>query len=120
MLAEQEGTELRDASEYSTLLNATARDGHSGVGLSVCLGDRGSGLEEARHLLNEHRQNLVNGLKLVKDQGIVPLAHLQYFDAGDRILDTIVEIVAGMSFQTADLRKPILDLARSEDGKVKV
>src|SRR5690606_5742776 len=30
LLAEQEGTELRDASEYSTLLNATARYGHSG------------------------------------------------------------------------------------------
>ena len=120
LLAEQEGTELRDASEYSTLLNATARYGHSGVGLSVCLGDRGSGLEEARHLLNEHRQNLVNGLKLVKDQGIVPLAHLQYFDAGDRILDTIVGIVAGMSFQTADRRKPILAFARSDEGKLKV
>lgn len=120
LLAEQEGTELRDASEFSTLLNATARYGHSGVGLSVCLGDRGSALEEARLLLNEHRQNLVNGLKLVKEEGIVSLAHLQYFDAGDRIRETIVGIVAGMSFQTADRRKPILAFARSEDGKLKV
>jgi single-stranded-DNA-specific exonuclease len=120
LLTEQEGTELRDASEYSTLLNATARYGHSGVGLSVCLGDRGRALEEARLLLNEHRQNLVNGLKLVKEEGIVPLANLQYFDAGDRIRETIVGIVAGMSFQTADRRKPILAFARSEDGKLKV
>jgi len=120
LLTEQEGTELRDASEYSTLLNATARDGHSGVGLSVCLGDRGPALEEARLLLKQHRQNLVNGLKLVKDEGIVPLAHLQYFDAGDRILETIVGIVAGMSFQTADRRKPILAFALSDDGKLKV
>jgi len=120
LLTEQEGTELRDASEYSTLLNATARYGHSGVGLSVCLGDRGRALEEARLLLNEHRQNLVNGLKLVKEEGIVPLANLQYFDAGDRIRETIVGIVAGMSFQTADRRKPILAFAQSEDGKLKV
>jgi single-stranded-DNA-specific exonuclease len=120
LLAEKEGTELRDASEYSTLLNATARYGHADVGLSVCLGDRGPALEEARLLLNEHRQNLVNGLKLVKDEGIVLLAHLQYFDAGDRILETIVGIVAGMSFQTADRRKPILAFARSADGKLKV
>jgi len=120
LLAEQEGTELRDASEYSTLLNATARYGHSGVGLSVCLGDRGRALEEARLLLSEHRQNLVNGLKLVKDEGMVTLAHLQYFDAGDRIRETIVGIVAGMSLQTADRRKPILAFARSEDGKLKV
>ncbi len=120
LLAEQEGTELRDASEYSTLLNATARYGHSGVGLAVCLGDRGRALEEARLLLSEHRQNLVNGLKLVKEEGIVPLDHIQYFDAGDRILETIVGIVAGMSFQTADRRKPILAFAAAEDGRLKV
>jgi RecJ-like exonuclease len=120
LLLEREGTELRDASEYSTLLNATARYGHSDVGLAVCLGDRGAALEEARLLLNSHRQNLVNGLKLVKEEGIVPLAHLQYFDSGDRILETIVGIVAGMSFQTADRRKPILAFARSDDGRLKV
>ncbi len=120
LLSEQEGTELRDASEYSTLLNATARYGHSGVGLAVCLGDRGRGLEEARLLLAEHRQNLVNGLKLVKEEGIVPLSHIQYFDAKDRILDTIVGIIAGMSFQTADRRKPIIAFAAAEDGRLKV
>lgn len=48
------------------------------------------------------------------------LDSIQYFDAGDRILDTIVGIVAGMSFQTADRRKPILAFASSEDGRLKV
>jgi single-stranded-DNA-specific exonuclease len=120
LLAEPEGTELRDASEYSTLLNATARYGFSGVGLAVCLGDRGPALEDARRLLAEHRQNLVAGLKLVKEEGIVALDHIQYFDAGDRIMDTIVGIVAGMSFQTADRRKPILAFAICDDGRLKV
>lgn len=118
--AEPEGTELRDASEYSTLLNATARYGFSGVGLAVCLGDRGPALEEAKRLLAEHRQNLVAGLKLVKEEGIMALDSIQYFDAGDRIRDTIVGIVAGMSFQTADRRKPILAFATSDDGRLKV
>ncbi len=117
---EDEGTELRDASEYSTLLNATARYGHSDVGLGVCMGDRSASLEEARVLLKEHRQNLVNGLNLVKEEGITPLNHLQYFDAGDRILDTIVGIVAGMSFQMADRSKPILAFARDGSGNLKV
>ncbi len=44
LLGEQEGTELRDASEYSTLLNATARYGHADVGLQVCMGDQGESL----------------------------------------------------------------------------
>jgi RecJ-like exonuclease len=120
LLHETEGTELRDASEYSTLLNATARYGHAAVGLSVCMGDRDKALDEARVLLNQHRQNLVNGLKLVAEQGIIPLKSIQYFDAGDTILDTIVGIVAGMSFQMADRSRPILAFARTPSGELKV
>ncbi|HUS76293.1 MAG TPA: DHH family phosphoesterase [Methanothrix sp.] len=120
LLDEQEGTELRDASEYSTLLNATARYGHAGVGLQVCMGDRDKAFSEAQRLLGQHRQNLVNGLKLVSERGITPLKSIQYFDAGDAILDTIVGIVAGMSFQMADRSRPILAFARTAEGEIKV
>ena len=120
LLNEQEGTELRDASEYSTLLNATARYGHARVGLEVCMGDRDKAFDEAHTLLSQHRQNLVNGLKLVAQRGITPLNSIQYFDAGDAIRDTIIGIVAGMSFQMADRSRPILAFAQNEDGDLKV
>ena len=84
------------------------------------MGDRDRGFSEAQRLLGQHRQNLVNGLKLVAEKGITPLQSIQYFDAGDAILDTIVGIVAGMSFQMADRSRPILALARTEQGEVKV
>jgi len=119
-LREREGTELRDASEFSTLLNATARYGHADVGLQVCMGDRDHALNQARYLLNQHRQNLVNGLKLVSQSGITPLKSIQYFDAGDAILDTIVGIVAGMCFQMADRSRPILAFAKTPEGELKV
>ncbi len=117
---EREGTELRDASEYSTLLNATARYGHADVGLQVCMGDRDKAFKEAQRLLSSHRQNLVNGLQLVREQGITPLKSIQYFDAGDAIIDTIVGIVAGMSFQMADRSRPILAFAQTTQGDLKV
>ncbi len=120
LLREREGTELRDASEYSTLLNATARYGHAQVGLQVCMGNRNNAFEEARSLLNHHRQNLVNGLRLVSTKGITPLKSIQYFDAGDAILDTIVGIVAGMCFQMADRSRPILAFALTPQGDLKV
>jgi RecJ-like exonuclease len=120
LLREREGTELRDASEFSTLLNATARYGHADVGLQVCMGDRDHALDQARYLLNQHRQNLVNGLKLVSQSGITPLKSIQYFDAGDAILDTIVGIVAGMCFQMADRSRPILAFAKTPEGELKV
>jgi single-stranded-DNA-specific exonuclease len=120
LLAEPEGTELRDASEYSTLLNATARYGHATVGLQVCMGDRVGAFAEAQRLLAQHRSNLVNGLKLVAERGITPMKSIQYFDAGDAILDTIVGIVAGMSFQMADRSRPILAFAQTAEGELKV
>ena len=120
LLKEREGTELKDASEYSTLLNATARYGHASVGLKVSMGDREKALDQARALLGQHRQNLVAGLKLVAERGITPLKSIQYFDAGDAILDTIIGIVAGMSFQMADRSRPILAFAQNEEGDLKV
>nr|WP_232215806.1 DHH family phosphoesterase [Archaeoglobus veneficus] len=116
MLHEEEGTELRDAMEYSTLLNATARYGHEDVGLKVCLGDRGEALRRARTLLQNHRRNLSEGLKLVDEIGIVELDNIQYFHAEDKILDTIVGIVAGMCFSKANLRKPIIAFANNSEG----
>ena len=57
------------------------------------------------------------GLKFVRDQGITEMNHLQYFDAGSSIKDTIVGIVAGMSLTNIGNRKiPILAFAESDDG----
>lgn len=119
LLREREGTEVKEASEYSTLLNATARYDHADIGLAVCMGDRGKSYDEASTLLNEHRKNLVEGINLVKEQGTVRMEHLQYFDSGNKIRETIVGIVAGMcsSFMKHDL--PIIAFADT-DGGVKV
>ena len=117
LLKEGEGTEMRDASEYSTLLNATARYDHADIGLAVCMGNRGDAYEQARKLLAEHRKNLVNGLMFVKEQGLTKLTNLQYFDAGSSIRETIVGIIAGMSTSiTSDRSLPIIAFADTDGG----
>jgi RecJ-like exonuclease len=117
LLREREGTETRDASEYSTLLNATARYGRAKTGLAVCMGDRDKEYENAIHLLAEHRRNLVEGINLVKSQGMVTLDNFQYFDAGSKIKDTIVGIVAGMSVSAVGNRNlPVIAFADTDDG----
>ncbi len=116
LLHEEVGTELRDAMEFSTLLNATARYGYCDIGLKVCLGDRDEAFKKARSLLRNHRKNLSEGLKLVDEIGIVELENIQFFHAGNEILDTIVGIVAGMCFSKANLNKPIVAFAYSEEG----
>ncbi len=117
LLGEREGTEVRDASEFSTLLNSTARYDHADIGLSVCMGDRGKSLDEACVLLSEHRKNLVEGLNFVKERGITEMKNLQYFDSGNLIRETIVGIVAGMSASFVNNRNlPIIAFADSEGG----
>ena len=119
---EREGTELRDASEFSTLLNATARYERADVGLAVCLGDRADAFERARRLLDNHRRNLSEGLDTVKRQGVERADHVQWFDAGEEIRETIVGIVAGMALGVdgVDPDRPILAFARKNDEETKV
>jgi RecJ-like exonuclease len=117
LTSEKEGMEMRDASEYSTLLNATGRYLEAEVGMQVCMGDREEGYRQAQDLLNTHRKNLVDGLNFVRDNGITELSNLQYFDAGSVIPETIVGIVAGMSHSSAGNRKlPIIAFADKDDG----
>jgi RecJ-like exonuclease len=120
LLKEREGTEMRDASEFSTLLNATARYDHAEIGLAVCMGNREEAYEDARKLLTEHRQNLVKGLMYVKEKGIIQMENIQYFDAGSEIKETIVGIIAGMSSTMVENRNlPIIAFAKA-DGGIKV
>ncbi|WP_265109515.1 single-stranded-DNA-specific exonuclease RecJ [Halosolutus halophilus] len=116
------GTELRDASEFSTLLNATARYERADVGLAVCLGDRDGALERARKLLRNHRRNLSNGIDLVTREGVTHEEHVQWFHAGDRIRETIVGIVAGMAMGNEGISrsKPIVAFAAKNDDEIKV
>jgi len=122
LTAEPRGTELRDASEFSTLLNATARYERADVGLAVCLGERDEPLERARTLLSNHRRNLSEGLTLVKERGVTQAGTVQWFDAGDAIRETIVGIVAGMALGTdgVDSDKPIVAFASTDDEETKV
>ena len=108
---------MRYASEYSTLLNATGRYMKAEVGMQVCMGNREKAYREAQDLLQKHRKNLVDGLNFVRDKGITELSHLQYFDAGSVIPETIVGIVAGMShFSTGNRKLPIIAFADKDDG----
>jgi len=118
LLKEERGTALRDASEYATLLNATARYGFEKIGVAVCMGDREASYRKANELLLMHRENLARGLNYVKQSGVTTLSNLQYFHAGDNILETIVGIVAGMckNLDGVNRHLPIVGLANSDEG----
>ncbi|MBM3904485.1 MAG: DHH family phosphoesterase [Thaumarchaeota archaeon] len=58
--AEERRSFLRDAREFSTMLNSCGRIGRSGVGIAICMGDRNKMLQEGENILLEYR-------KLIRD-----------------------------------------------------
>ena len=122
LIKEEEGTELRDAKEFATLLNSCGRYDKAEVGLNVCLGDREEWLERARILLRGHRRTLVDNLRLIKEAGITEMENIQYFHGHDKVPENIVGTLAGMLLGGQDVRTdlPILAFALTEEGDIKV
>jgi RecJ-like exonuclease len=113
LTGEKNKTPLRDASEFSTLLNATARYEREDVGLAVCLGDRKGAYHEAERLLKNHQQNISEGIDWVIENGTTKEESIQWFDAGSNIRETIVGIIAGMSLGESGIEQhmPIIAFA---------
>ncbi|MFA6489689.1 MAG: DHH family phosphoesterase [Candidatus Micrarchaeia archaeon] len=112
-----QGTELSDAHEFSTLLNACGRNDRPELGVSVCLGRTGA-YEEAKVLLAQHRRNLRDGIsfasKNVQDYGKFLL-----IDGRGVIADSIIGVIAGMVFP-GTRSKPILALSLEKSGAIKL
>lgn len=122
LLKEEEKTPLRDAKEYSTLLNACGRHGKSKIGIQVCMGDREEYYEKALGMLQEHRRQLAQGITLMQEKGLEEFDHFYFFDAKKDIKDSIVGIVAGMLYGSGVVKtdKPIVAFSRHDDGSIKV
>ncbi|MFX0169827.1 MAG: DHH family phosphoesterase [Candidatus Hodarchaeota archaeon] len=121
---EEKGSYLRDARMFSTLLNATGRTNQGGIGVAVCMGDRGDLYRKAESILKEYREQLALGLQwLIEDKDAVTARKfLQTFHAQDRVPDTIVGNIAGMALNARmlDWSKPVIAFVYSRDGRVKV
>jgi len=58
LVNEEPWTPLRDAREFSVVLNSTGRMDRPSLGLAVCMGDRGAALEEANRVLEDYRKSI--------------------------------------------------------------
>ena len=117
LLRMPQGTLLRDASEFSTLLNACGRNGRPELGVSVCL-QRAGAYGEAQALLAEHRKNLRAGIEFAS-KNTQDIGKFLLLDARGVIPDSIIGVVAGMLF-AGSRKKPILALSLEAPGKIKL
>lgn len=119
LVKEKEGGILRDAREFAYCLNACGRMGRAGVGVAICMGDRGRAYKEAEEVLSNYRTRLSDYLTLISDntERITDLENVQIFDGkglvDDRIIGTVVSLAR--SSNTLSSEKVVLGIAFQED-----
>ncbi|MDR2698885.1 MAG: DHH family phosphoesterase [Candidatus Methanoplasma sp.] len=111
-------TGLRDVKEFATVLNSCGRYDDAGTGLRICRGDL-TALEDAERNRADHRKHISSAIGYIRDNRLLKERRfVQYFDAGTKIRETVVGIVAGLLLNSGEARKelPILAFAVAEDG----
>ncbi len=114
-LKEEENTFLRDASEFSTAMNACVRNNEESVALRILEGDREEALDELEIISKNHRGYLAENIQSIEDNhSIIQMDNLQYFD-GYGIRSNVVGTIAGMVLSYGDWRKPMIAFAPVSD-----
>ena len=116
-------TPLRDAREFGTLLNSCGRMGSSGVGISVCLGDRSDALSAAMKILSEYRSGINKALEgLTSEPGRLDLHESLLFIRGDGLIDEklLGPVISILSSSPEYRDKVLVGRALSGETKLKI
>lgn len=135
-IKEEEYTFLRDASEFSTAMNACVRNDRAEVALKLLdltikrnmhlmaknydtlidyESDRVVVLDELEEISKAHRYYLAKNIKEIGEtNSIVDMDNIQYFD-GEGIRSNVVGTIAGMILSYGDWRKPIIAFTQVSD-----
>ena len=112
LIREEPWTSLRDAREFSVLLNATGRMDKPSLGIAICMGDRGAALEEANAVLEEYRRTITKYLNWLMESDANRIEELDniYVVRGEGVIDDkiIGTISSILSTNSAKPEKPIV------------
>lgn len=123
LVHEEPWTPLRDAREFSVLLNGTGRMEKAGLGVAICMGDRGSALEQAEAVLREYRRTITKYLSwLMEEPDRIDELESVYVVRGEgfineKVIGTLSSI---LSTSLPKPEKPIIAYAVADEEVVKV
>jgi single-stranded-DNA-specific exonuclease len=115
---EEPWTPLRDAREFAVLLNATGRMDRSGLGVAVCMGDRGNSFGEASKVLEDYRRtiNKYLGWVMEKPERMREMENIYVVYGENFINDKIVGAISSiLSGSLPNPEKPLIAYANVED-----
>ena len=123
-LHEPEDSSLRYAHEFAQILNACGRLRKHGVGLAIGLGDRGRILSQAEAISLEYRRRLAQYLSLLRSDSsyVRGLSNVQVMDLRNVVDERVLGAIASIAISSymCDVSKPLISLAHSTKGRVKV
>lgn len=123
LLKEEDRSMLRDAEEFSTCLNSSARHEQPSIGFEVAKGDRKTYYRVMLNLLRYHRRQIAQGMEFVAERGLqrTERGYIQYFDASGALKETFIGTIAGLTLghPICDPYKPVVGVFR-EGGTAKI
>jgi single-stranded-DNA-specific exonuclease len=82
---------LRDAREFSTMLNACGRIGRAGVGIAICMGDRNTALSAGEEIMKTYKMTLRNNISsIISEKWRLADDGKTIFVNGDGILEEVM------------------------------
>ena len=117
LTGEQPSTSLRDAREFSVVLNSTGRLDKPSLGIAVCMGDRKSAFSDANKVLDDYRRDINRYLNWVmeKPERMREFEHVYVVYGESAVNEKIICTVASiLAYSLPVSEKPILAFANVE------
>jgi RecJ-like exonuclease len=113
----KEDPALRNLENYSEILDACGKNKKHGVGLSICLGDRKSAIQEGVEFLKKYHDSLIKGVSWIRREGSQEMDHVQYIYTEDKEKKKIMGTLAtlGIDLDILNPEKPVITLSRMHD-----
>lgn len=120
---EEDGTILKDAKEFATLLNACGRLGRASLGIGACIGDRALKKKAIKHV-RDYRKAIAQAKGWYREnkQLIKKGGNYIIINAEDKVSSTLIGTLASIISKSGDYGNGVyvLALARERYGKTKI
>ena len=118
---EEPWTPTRDGREFAVLLNATGRMDKPGLGVAICMGDKGLALEEANKVLEDYRRNISKYLKWIMEEPdrLKELENIYVVCGEDFIEDKMIGAISSiLSTSLPNTEKPLIAYGKANEGRI--
>ncbi len=94
LTGEPKSSMVKDARDFSSLVNATSRKGKPDVGIRLCLFERGNTMTEALQLYSDHLDSLRNASRILDGTEGKTVGNVLYYDFGNTVENNITGTIA--------------------------